>query len=91
MRAVEITLISALKPCAKCEACRQIVRRLEERYPGQIASREVRADDPEAAQYGVVLPPMLLLGDVIVAFGRPPREEKLAAVIATRLKDGTDE
>jgi hypothetical protein len=84
-----ITLISAPRPCPKCAQCRAMIARLQARHPGRLAFREIAADAPEAEDFGVVMPPMLILGDVILAAGRVPREDRLSALIADRLEEGS--
>jgi hypothetical protein len=80
-----LTMISALKPCKKCDACREMVARLQARFPGRIEYCEFRADAPEAAQYGVIMPPMLIMDDFIVASGNVPVESGLTRLLASQL------
>ncbi len=88
-RKVEIVLVTAPKECPKCIECEAIVARLEERYPGRIEFRKVNADAPEAADLGVVMPPMLIVGDLLVCAGRVPVESSLANLIELQLQEGT--
>lgn len=78
-------MVSALRPCKKCEACRKLAARLQELFPGRIEYREFKANSPEAAQYGVIMPPMLVIDDFIVSSGNVPVESGLVQVVAEML------
>lgn len=80
-----ITLINALHPCPKCAACREMVGRFQERFPGRIVFRQIEADSPQAADFGVIMPPMVLLEDFLVAAGKVPLEGGFEKLIARQL------
>ena len=82
---VTIILVSALKPCKKCQDCEAMIKRLQEQFPGQIEYRKIRADDPEAEDYGVVMPPMMILDDFLVSAGNVPIESGLKQIIEEQL------
>lgn len=82
---VTITLVSALRECNKCNACEAMIRRLQERFPGRIVFHKVRADDPEAAEYGVLMPPMLILDGFLLSAGNVPIESGLVTLVAEQL------
>lgn len=87
-----ITLITALRECDKCRRCEAMVQRLQSQWPGRIVLRKVKADAPEAEQYGVIMPPMLVVGKFIAAAGRVPREDGLTRLVAAELEgDSRDE
>lgn len=82
---VKVTLIGAPKKCAKCVACEELVARLQERFPGVIDFHQHTTDDAEAAEFGVVMPPFLVVGNLIVAMGAVPEEDKVAQLIEKQL------
>lgn len=82
---ITLTMISALKPCNKCDACRALISRLQDRFPGRVEYSELRADAQEAEEYGVIMPPMLIMGDFIVSSGNVPVESGLTHLIAEAL------
>lgn len=82
---VKVTLIGAPKKCAKCIACEELVARLQERFPGVIDFHQHTTDDAEAAEFGVVMPPLLVVGNLIVAMGAVPDEDKVAQLIEKQL------
>lgn len=83
---VEVVLVAALKECPKCLACEEMIGRLQAQHPGAIVLRKVRADDPEAESYGVVMPPMLIVGDFIACAGKVPIESALDKLITNELE-----
>ena len=65
-----IKVIGTTPPCAKCKRAEQEVRKLESKFPGQIRVLKVDAMHPEAEQYGVVVTPMVVIDDEVVARGK---------------------
>jgi hypothetical protein len=80
-----VTLIIAPRKCEKCEKCQALIVRLQERFPGRLEYHEHTTDDEAADQFGVVLPPLLVVGDFIVAMGSVPEEDGLAQLIQRKL------
>lgn len=85
----KITLIVTPKKCQKCLQCEDLVARLLEQFPGQIEFVELDTTAEEVQQFGVVLPPMLLVDDFIAAAGKVPIYDALARLIAAKLPKGT--
>lgn len=77
---MKIALIVAEQECDKCRQAKAILERITQRFP-QIEYVALRSDDPEAAAYGVVMSPTVVVDDTIVASGRAPNEGKLTAFI----------
>jgi hypothetical protein len=80
-----LTLIVAPRKCAKCDKCRALLARLQDRFAGQLECRICSTDDDAAAAFGVVLPPLLLVGSFVAAMGSVPDEDKLAQLIERKL------
>lgn len=78
---ITITLITATRACRKCEACEALIERLQQARPGAIDFRKVPADAPEAEGLGVVMPPMLIVDDLVVCAGHVPSQEALTRLI----------
>jgi hypothetical protein len=55
------------------------------KYPGQVTVNIIPANTPEADEYGVVLPPTVVVGDFIVAAGSVPRKSAFEDIIKTEL------
>ena len=85
---VTVSLIVAVKECPKCRKCEAMIGRLLQEFPDRIDYRKVRGDSPEAEEYGVIMPPMMVLDGVMLAAGRVPRESKIRQLVADRLGGG---
>lgn len=77
---MKIVLLTAPRECAKCREAKAIIQRISERNPS-VETLLLRTDDPQAARYGVVLSPTVVVDDTIVTSGRAPNERKLLAYI----------
>lgn len=78
---IRIVLIVAPTDCPKCRACREICADLAAAHPGQVKVEVLSCEAPEAARYGVVLPPTMVVDDFIVAAGRVPRRAAVARLV----------
>lgn len=83
---VTVTLIVTPRKCQKCRQCEALLGRLQEQLGERLICRIITTEAPEAAAFGIALPPMLLVGDFIAAAGRVPDEQALAKLIAQRLE-----
>jgi len=77
---VRITLVTADVECAKCREVKAVLGRVAERFP-TVEVQVLRANDPEAAAYGIVMSPTVIVDTTIIASGRVPNERKLTAFI----------
>ncbi|MHB8997735.1 MAG: thioredoxin family protein [Armatimonadota bacterium] len=82
---VKITLIVTPKKCPKCHQCENLVARLLEEFPGQIEYVQLDTAAEEVQQFGMVLPPMLLIDDFIAAAGKVPIYEALVKLVTAKL------
>jgi thiol-disulfide isomerase/thioredoxin len=80
---VRILLVTAETECAKCREARAILARVAERL-GDVEVVALKATDPEAAVYGIVMSPTVIVDDTIISSGRPPNERKLTAFLEGR-------
>jgi hypothetical protein len=81
----KITLIVTPKKCPKCFQCEDLVARLLEHFAGQLEFVELDTTAEEVQQFGVVLPPMLLIDDFIAAAGKVPIYDALVKLITAKL------
>ena len=65
--------------------CIRMGGRLQEKWPGRIEFTVIPAESPEVADFGVIMPPMLLVKDFIVAAGKVPVESGLVKLVAKEL------
>ena len=78
-------LIVTPKKCPKCFQCEDLVGRLLEHFPGQLEYVELDTTADAVQQFGVVLPPMLLVDDFIAAAGKVPIYDALVKLITAKL------
>ena len=82
---LKITLVVTPKRCAKCLQCEGLVARLQEQFGARIEFVELLTTDAATQEFGVVLPPMLLVGDFLAAAGKVPLYDALARLVSTKL------
>ena len=88
---VEVKLIygveelGAVLPCMRCISAERAARKVALRYPGRV--RVVKHDvlSEEAAQYGPILVPTVVVGEEIVSAGKGLSEAKLEVVVGKHL------
>lgn len=83
---LQIKIFGARPPCANCKRAEAQARQAAERFPGQVEVIHLDALGPEAQGYGLVLTPMVVVGDEVVGNGKVVPAAKLEAVIAAKLK-----
>jgi predicted DsbA family dithiol-disulfide isomerase len=77
---VRIVLVAAEVECSECREAKAILGRVTERFP-ELEVQSLKTTDAEAAAYGVVMSPTVIVDNTIVASGRAPNERKLTAFI----------
>jgi hypothetical protein len=66
-----------------------MLERVRDRYADMVALREIASDDSEAQRFGVVIPPMIVIDNLLVAAGRVPLEESVKKLLDAILLEGT--
>jgi hypothetical protein len=85
---VELTLIYGVRefgsvmPCSRCVAAERVLRKVADRCPGDVIVTKVDVASPEAARYGVLLPPAILVDDELLTSGQGVSEGRLETAIA---------
>jgi hypothetical protein len=83
--ALTINIVVSPTKCKKCDACRAMADEMAAKYPGRLVVNIIPANSPEADEYGVVLPPTVIVGDFIAAAGSVPRAGAFEAIIRDEL------
>jgi len=80
---IAVTLIASVPPCDKCIATDAMMKRMiaKAEFQGKIQYRKLTIFDEEAEEYGVVMTPMLIADDVVLAVGKAPIESKLEELL----------
>ena len=83
----ELLLIHNEPPCRKCRKAERVLSELAGNHPGEITFRSITAKDPEAARYGAIVTPMVLIDGKLVTAGRVPRLAGLEALLQRQRGD----
>lgn len=90
--AVELKLIYGVKefgavlPCSRCTHAERILRKVAARYEDEVTVTKVDIASDEAARYGVLLPPAVLVDDELLTSGQGVSEGRLQKAVEEHLK-----
>jgi hypothetical protein len=82
---LQIKVFGTTPPCANCKRAEREALKAAEQFPGQVEVVHLDALGPEAAQYGLMVTPMVVIGDDIVSRGRVAPAAKLVPTIEAAL------
>jgi len=82
---LQIKVFGTTPPCANCKRAEREALKAAEQFPGQVEVVHLDALGPEAAQYGLMVTPMVVIGDDIVSSGRVAPAAKLVPIIEAAL------
>jgi hypothetical protein len=77
---VRVLLVTAEVECSKCREAKAVLAKMSERF-ADLEIVAMKVNDPEAAAYGIVMSPTVIVGDTVVASGRAPNEARLATFL----------
>ena len=78
---LQIKVFGTTPPCANCKRAEREALKAAEQFSGQVEVVHLDALCPEAAQYGLMVTPMVVIGDDVVSSGRVAPAAKLAPII----------
>jgi len=78
--------LGSVLPCSRCIAAERVARRVALKHPGRVAVRKYDVLSAEAAEYGVVLSPTVIVDDELVAAGAGVSEERLDRTVRRHLE-----
>ncbi len=81
---MRIVLVIGEQECSKCRKAKKILGKIVEEYPS-VEWVTLRYDEPEAAEYGIVMSPTVIVDNTIIASGRAPNQKRLTAFIEASL------
>ena len=76
----------AILACSRCNHAERVLRKVAAEYGGEVVVTKVELSSDEAAQYGPLLPPAVLVDDELIASGQGVSEAKLLRAIEEHLK-----
>jgi hypothetical protein len=85
---LQIKVFGTTPPCANCQRAEREARRAAEGFPGRVEVLHLDALGPEALSYGLMVTPMVVLGDQVVSTGKVVPAPKLIPMIEEKLRQG---
>jgi hypothetical protein len=84
---LQIKIFGAQPPCANCARAEREARKVAAEFPGQVEVVHLDALGPEAEPYGLMVTPVIVVGEKVVASGRVLPAPKLKPFIQSALAD----
>lgn len=84
---LQIQVFGATPPCANCKRAEAQAQKAADHFPGRVQVIKRDAFDPEAEAYGLIVPPLVVVGDQIAGAGQVVPAEKLIPIIQAALGD----
>jgi thiol-disulfide isomerase/thioredoxin len=82
---LQIIVFGPSPPCAKCKRAEREARKAAEAFAGQVEVVHLDALGPEAQAYGLMVTPVTVVGDEVVASGKVLPAPQLASIIERHL------
>jgi disulfide oxidoreductase YuzD len=82
---LQIKIFGATPACANCKRAEREAVKAAEHFPDQVEVVKLDALGPEAADYGVMVTPLIVVGDKVVGTGRVVPASKLIPIIEDTL------
>ena len=83
---LQIKVFGTTPPCANCKRAEREALKAAEKFPGQVEVVHLDALGPEAQQYGLMVTPVIVLGEEVVATGKVIPAPKLIPMIEKALQ-----
>jgi hypothetical protein len=82
---LEIKVFGTTPPCANCKRAEREALKAAAQFPGRVQVEHLDALGPEAQAYGLIVTPVLVVGDEVVASGRVVQAPRLRTIIQDKL------
>ena len=82
---LQIKVFGAIPPCANCKRAEKQALEAAKRFPGQVEVLKLDAMGPEAEAYGLMVTPMVIVGERVASTGKVVPAEKLVSIIKAEL------
>jgi hypothetical protein len=83
---LQIKVFGTTPPCANCKRAEREALKAAEQFPGQVEVVHLDALGPEAQAYGLMVTPMVIVGEQVVATGKVVPAPKLIPIIKDALR-----
>jgi len=82
---LQIKVFGTTPPCANCKRAEREALKAAESFPGQVEVVHLDALGPEAQRYGLMVTPVVVVGDEVVVTGKVLPSQKLVPIIEKHL------
>ncbi|MFC2029163.1 thioredoxin family protein [Chloroflexota bacterium] len=82
---LQIKVFGSMPPCANCQRAEREALKAAEQFPGQVEVIHIDALGPEAQPYGLMVTPMIVVGEEVVSTGKVLPAARLAPFIEKAL------
>ena len=83
---LQIKVFGTTPPCANCKRAEREARKAAKEFPGQVEVVHLDALGPEAQQYGLMVTPVIVLGERVAATGKVIPAPRLVPMIEEALQ-----
>jgi hypothetical protein len=83
---LKIKVFGTTPPCANCKRAEREARKAAAEFPGQVEVVHLDALGPEAKQYGLMVTPVVVLGEEVAATGKVIPAPKFIPMIEKALQ-----
>ncbi|MGD8735947.1 MAG: thioredoxin family protein [Anaerolineae bacterium] len=83
---LQIKVFGTTPPCANCKRAEREARKAAEEFPGQVEVIHLDALGPEAQLYGLMVTPVVVVGEQVVATGKVVPAPRLVPLIEKALQ-----
>jgi protein-disulfide isomerase len=84
---LQIKVFGTTPPCANCKRAEREARKAAGEFPGQVEVVHLDALGPEAQQYGLMVTPVVVVGEEVVSTGKVVPARRLIPVIEQALQN----
>jgi len=78
---LQIKVFGTTPPCANCKRAEREALKAAEQFPGQVEVVHLDALGPEAQRYGLMVTPVVVVGEEVVVTGKVLPSQKLVPII----------
>ena len=82
---LQIKVFGTTPPCANCMRAEKQAIKAAEQFPGRVEVVKLDALGPEAGAYGLMVTPMVVVGDQVAGTGQVVPAGKLVSIIKEQL------
>lgn len=83
---LQIKVFGTTPPCANCKRAEREARKAADGFPGQVEVVHLDALGPEAQRYGLMVTPVLVVGEEVVSTGKVVPAPRLIPMIEQALQ-----